>query len=367
MKVQCHREGLLSAVQLASVAMPSKDVKPVLKNIKAEAEGDRCTLLATDLELGIRLEIRGVKVEEPGQALLPGVKTLAILRESPDEELAIEVNESACVIRGKDNEFEMGSEDPTDFPDVPVFSDEKYHEVSGGALREMIRRTIFAAAAENPRYALTGVLWELEGTSVKLIATDGRRLAVAEGTGASVGGHTTQGQTHVVPTKAMQLLERNLQDGDEMVRVSLRPNDVLFKTERAVIYSRLVEGRYPRYAEVFPKKQTVKIPITVGPFMAAVRQAAIMTDEETKRVAFQFGPRKLLLQARGPNTGRSKVEMPIEYDGKEITINFDPKFVTDMLRVLNPDDALTVELVDGNTVALIKRGPEYSYIIMPLT
>ena len=165
----------------------------------------------------------------------------------------------------------------------------------------------------------------------------------------------------------MGLLERNLQDPDELVRVCLKPNEALFKTERAMIYSRLVEGRYPPYREVFPKKQTVKVPLVAGSFHTAVRQAAIMTDDETKKVAFGFAPKKLTLQAKGSNTGRSKVELPLEYDGKAVNISFDPKFVTDMLRVLNPEDALTLELIDGNSVALFKNGDNYSYIVMPLS
>src|SRR5262249_34110885 len=330
--------GLLSAFQLASVAVPARDLKPVLRNLKAIAEGDRCTLLATDLELGIRLEVRSVQVEEPGEALLPAARMLAILRESSDERLHLSADAQTCLVQGQFNEFEMGGEDPANFPDVPEFTGEQYHELPAGMLREMIRRTIFAAATENPRYAVTGVLWELEGDKAKLVATDGRRLAVAEGAATAHGDHDTKGQTHVVPTKAMQLLERNLQDPEEAVRVSLRPNEALFKTERAVIYSRLVEGRYPPYREVYPKKQTIKMPLTVGPFYAAVRQAAIMTDDESKKVVFSFGKKKLTLQARGAATGRSKVEMPLEYEGKTIDINFDPKFLTEMLRVLNPDD-----------------------------
>jgi DNA polymerase-3 subunit beta len=367
MKVRCHREGLLSAFQLASVAVPARDLKPILRNLKAIADGDRCTLLATDLELGIRLEVRGINVEESGDALLPAAKMLAILRESTDDELAIEADVRACLVRGQYNEFEMGGDDPADFPDLPEFSGESYHEVPAGMLREMIRRTLFAAAAENPRYALTGILWELEGDTARLVATDGRRLAVADGKATPHGGHDTKGQTHVVPTKAMQLLERNLQDPEELVRVSLRPNEALFKTERAMIYSRLVEGRYPPYREVFPKKQTVKVPLTVGPFHAAVRQAAIMTDEETKKVIFTFEKQKLTMQAQGPQTGRSKVELPIDYDNKTIKIAFDPKFITEMLRVLGADDTLTLELVDGNSVALFKCGASYSYIVMPLS
>jgi DNA polymerase-3 subunit beta len=201
----------------------------------------------------------------------------------------------------------------------------------------------------------------------RLVATDGRRLAVADGSATAQGEHSTKGQTHVVPTKAMQLLERNLVDADERVRVSLRPNEALFKTERAMIYSRLVEGRYPPYREVFPKKQTVKVPLVVGPFYAAVRQAAIMTDDDSKKVVFSFGKKKLTMQARGAQTGRSKVELPIDYDGKAIDIAFDPKFLTEMLRVLSAEDALVLELSDGNSVALFRCGDKYSYIVMPLS
>jgi|SRR6516164_8552511 DNA polymerase-3 subunit beta len=366
MKAHFHREGLLSAVQVAGVAVASKDVKPILKNLKAIAEGDRCTIMATDLELGIRLEVRGVTVEETGDAIMPAARTLAILRESTDEELLLQANTERCLVQGQFNEFEMPSEDPANFPDVPTFAEEKYHELKAENLREMIRRTIFAAAIENPRYAVTGILWELEGNSARLVATDGRRLAVDQGPAEGHGGHDTKGQTPVVPTKAMSLLERNLADPKETVRVSLRPNEVLFKTDRAMIYSRLVEGRYPAYREVFPKKATTKIPLSAGPFQSAIRQAAIMTDEESKKVTFTFSKKKLILQASGTQTGRSKVEMSLDYDGKAIEIRFDPRYLTDMLRILDPGTSLTLELVDGNSPALFRVG-DYSYVVMPLT
>jgi DNA polymerase-3 subunit beta len=367
MKARFHREGLLSAVQLASVAVASRDVKPILRNLKIITEESGCTLMATDLELGIRLEVRGIKIEEPGEAILPASRTLAILRESDDEELFLEASAQRATVQGERNEFEMPSEEPGNFPDVPGFSEESYHEVKAGLLRTMIRRTIFAAASENTRYAVTGVLWELEDNQAKLVATDGRRMAVVTGEAQAHGGHATKEQMPVVPTKAMSLLERNLQDDGEVVRISLRPNEAMFKTERAMIYSRLVEGRYPPYREVFPKKTTCKIPLNVGPFYAAIRQAAIMTDEESKKVVFNFGKQKLTLQASGAESGRSRVELPVEFDGKPLEIKFDPRFLTEMLRVLDADATLTLELVDGNSPALFRSGAEYCYVVMPLS
>jgi DNA polymerase-3 subunit beta len=367
MKAICHREGLLSACQLASAAIPARDVKPILKNLKAIAGDGRCTLMATDMEVGIRLDVQGLTILEAGEAILPAAKLLAILRESRDGELTIEADPSACVVKGPSLEFEMPSEDPGQYPDLPTFAEDRFHEITSGNLREMIRRTVFATAAETARYSMTGVMWELEGNTAKLVATDGRRLALAQGAAEEHGGHTTKGQTPVVPSKAMNLLERNLQDDEETVKICLRPNEVLFRTERAVVYSRLVEGRFPDYKQVMPKKQGTKVALQATPFQAAVRQAAIMTDEDSKRVTFRFSKNNLTLKAQGATAGRSKVELPIEYDGKTLEIGFNPTYLVDMLKVLPADAELTLDLIDAGSPALFRCGSDYSYLVMPLT
>ena len=195
---------------------------------------------------------------------------------------------------------------------MPTFAEEKYHEITAGSLREMIRRTIFAAADETARYSMTGVLWELDDDTARLVATDGQRLALAQGTATAHGGHTTKGQTPVVPTKAMSLLERNLQDDpEETVKICLRPNEVLFRTGRAVIYSRLVEGRFPDYRQVLPKKPAREGAADGG---AVPDGGAAGGDHDGRRTAsastFRFAKNKLTLEAQGATTGRSKVELP---------------------------------------------------------
>src|SRR5271165_3163119 len=121
MKAICPREVLLSACQLASAAIPAKEVKPILKNIKAIAGDGRCTLMATDLEIGIRLDVQGLTIQEPGEAILPAKRLIDILRETRDSELSIEADPSSCMVRGASLEFELLSEDPSQFPDVPTF------------------------------------------------------------------------------------------------------------------------------------------------------------------------------------------------------------------------------------------------------
>jgi DNA polymerase III subunit beta len=370
MKALCHREGFLAACQLASAAIPAKDLKPILKNLKAVAGEGRCTLIATDLEVGIRLDVQGLEIEEEGEAILPAKKLIDILREARDEKLLIDADAGRCVVSGTTSplEFEMPSEDPALFPDFPTFTEEKYHEITAGSLREMIRRTVFATDDSGSRPSMGGVMWELDGDHARLVATDGRRLAVAEGLATVTGKHTTKGQTPVVPAKAMGLLERNLQDDpEETVKVCIRPNEVLFRTGRAVIYSRLVEGRFPDYRTVLPKRSAVKVPITAAVFQAGVRQAAVMADNEAPRVTFQFAPEKLTLLSQGATSGRSKVEVPLEYDGKKVEINFNPAYLIEMLKVLPPDADLVIELNDGESPALVRCGDTYTYLVMPLT
>jgi DNA polymerase-3 subunit beta len=369
MKAVCNREAFLSACQLTSVAIAARDVKPILQNLKAIVEPERCTLMATDLELGIRLEVRSVKVEEPGDMIIPAARMISILRESTDSDLVIDADHERCVVRGKSNEFEMPSEDPANFPDVPTFAEEKYHEIASSVLAEMIRRTQFAVALGEARFsATTGILVELEGDQAKLVATDGRRLALAQAAAKAHGGHTTKGQMPVLPAKAMGLIERNLHEAEGIVRIAVRTNDALIQTERAMIYTRLVEGRFPPYQQVIPQKHPLKVPLVVGPFQTAVRQAAVMTDEESKRVTFTFSNHRLTLQAHGQAAGRSHVELPVGYDGKPIEISFDPKFLLEMLRVLGADTPLTLELLDSNKPALFRNEPSnYLYVVVPMS
>lgn len=366
MKLYCDRDALLGDCQLVAAAAATRDIKPILRNIKAVASRTGCTLMATDLELGVQLEIRSPDVREPGEAILPAARLTSILRESSDKHLTLEADSEKVTVTGESNEFEMPSEDPADFPDLPEFPEGKHHEIKAGVLKNMIRKTAFAAARESSRFAMNGVLWELDNDTAKLVATDSKRLALMSGPAKEVGGHSTAGGQHIVPTKAMALLERNLHDDDETIKIVLRPNDALFKTERAIVYTRLVEGRFPPYKDIVPKKANARIPIPVGSFLRAVRQAAVMIDDESKRVVFHFSSGKLKLGAQGATTGRSKVEMPLEYTGPDIEIAFDPSYLTDMLKVLNEDDPLTLDLIDGSKPALFRNRSDYQYLVMPL-
>ena len=373
MKVTCQRDGLLTACQLVSAAVAARTTKPILSNIKATAEGDRLTVVAYDTEVGIRYELRGILVGRPGSAILPITQLTQILRESSDDDLSLDADDNGTKVKVGTSRFELPAYPVDEFPDIPTFDDEgRYHEVTAGVLRTMIRRTQFAADKKDSggRFALTGVLWEAEGKTARLVATDTKRLAMCEGAAVLYGPPEATKGSHLVPSKAIGLLERNLIDDGELVRVSLRPNDALFQTERAMIYTRLVEGRYPPYRDVIGqarKSATVKVALPVDAFLSRVRQAAIMTDDDSKRVDMTFGDGKIVMKARGAETGSSEVEMPLaDYDGPEVQIAFDPQYLVEFLRALESEATVTLDMSDGTKSALFRCGDGYLYLVMPL-
>jgi DNA polymerase III subunit beta len=232
--------------------------------------------------------------------------------------------------------------------------------------RQIIRRTAFATDAESTRYALGGLLLEFDDGKITVAATDSRRLAVATAACEKEGNPKAPEKTTVVPTRAMALLERSIDADSEFVDVAVRENDVLMRSGGCVIYSRLVEGRFPKYNDVIPKSCAVSIPLAVSPFHSAVRQAQIVTDEESRGVDFVFNESKLVLSSRAQDVGESKVELPIEYDHEEIRITFDPRYVADFLKVLSPETLVNLQLTSAEHAAVFRVEDSYTYVIMPL-
>jgi DNA polymerase-3 subunit beta len=370
MKITCQRDKFLTAFQTAAAVAPSRSPKPILQNVKLEVAADRATLIATDLEVGIRIDVTGIEVEAQGSAVLPVGRFGSILRESTDERIRLETDGQGTVVRGERSEFRLPGENPSEFPNVVSFNDERYFEVPVRLFREMIRRTVFATDNESSRYALGGVLLEFTGKGLTAVATDGRRLARMEGPGNAVGGFeqsASSGPATIVPTRSMQLIERALSDGDAELQIATRDNDILVRSARATIYSRLVEGRFPRWRDVFPQRNdSAKIEFTVGPLYSAVRQAMIVTSEESRGVDFQFADGNLTLTARAADAGQSHVELPIAYDGSKLAIMLDPRYVSDFLKALDTDRMVTFDIKDGENAAVLSTDDGYGYVIMPL-
>ena len=367
MKIRCDREKLLAAFQTAAAVAPTRSPKPILQNVKMEVTDSGATLTATDLEIGVRVDVSGVETEAPGEAILHKTRFGSILTESSDETLQIESDGQGTVVKGAHSQFKLSSENPQEFPPVAAFDEAKYFELPARLFKEMIRRTTFATDSESSRYALGGVLLEFGEKKVIAVGTDGRRLAKMEGPCMGVGDPQVGDTMTIVPTKAMQLIERALSDDDAEIQIAPRANDILVKSPRSTIYSRLVEGRFPKWQDVFPRwDAVVNIEFAAGPVLSAVKQAAIVTSEGSRGIDLTFGGGQMVLSSQTAELGQSRVELPIAYDGEEVTIKLDPRYVSDFLRVLGADKNFSLQVKDAENAALLTTEDGYGYVVMPL-
>jgi DNA polymerase-3 subunit beta len=367
MLLKCHRSTLTAALQTVAGVVPSRTPKEILRNIKLQVSGGRTVLIGTDQEIGIRHEVSGVETDSTGEVLLPTTRVISILKELNDETVQLHATERSLIVKGGHAEFNLSTEDPAEFPPVQAFEDLAYYAVPSKTLKELIRRTIFATDIESTRYALGGVLLEIGADKATLAATDSRRLAVAVGPAQIIGDVQVENAMPVVPSKAMSLIERSLPDSDEQALIAIHSNNVLVRSGGTTIYSRLVEGRFPRYADVIPLDFTAQIDLVVSPFYSAVRQAQIITNDESRGVDFQFAAGRLTLSSRAADIGQSMIELPISYEGPAITITFDPKFVADFLRILGGVASVKLNLIDGESPAVFSTDDGYRYVVMPLS
>ena len=367
MKIKFHREKFLAAFQVVAAVVPARSTKSILQNVKLEIGDGFSTLMATDLEIGIRYEVSGIEVERPGAIILSVSRFGSILRESTDEMIQIDADDKNIAVQGEHSEFKLQAINPDEFPPIAAFEETSFIEVSARLFREIIHRTIFATDNESSRYALGGILLTIDTDRILAVATDGRRLAKMEGPIKATDGYTPAEGVTIVPSRAMQLLERVLVDGDSEIQIANHANDILVKSQQATIYARLLEGRFPRWRDVFPSySEPIRLNLLVRPLHAAVRQAAIVTSEESRGVNFTFASGTLILAGQAADIGQSRIDLPIPYDGDDVTIKLDPRFLSDFLRVLDPDTTFSMELKDGENAVLCSTDDGYAYVIMPL-
>jgi DNA polymerase-3 subunit beta len=365
MKVNCNRGALLDALNLTSTVAATRTPKPVLQCLKLVAQDNALTIAATDLEVAVRYRDEQVQIDQEGEALLPAEKLRDIVRESIDDALSIEVNGDTASIRGQDSHFKIFTQKTSEFPPIPEFEGSPDVEIPGGVLKQLIGQTLFAAAKESTRYAFNGVLVVAKPKKISLVSTDGRRLAMARGD--LIGGDKLdkEGKKAIVPSKALGLIEKLIDDPQESVGIQIRENQIIFHTANATLTSNLVEGQFPPYEDVIPKDADKKMSAATADLLSAVRRAALLTTEESKGVRMAFTKKGLVLTSRSPESGEATVNFPCKFEGGDVEIGFNPQFLADGLRVVDTDE-ISLEITAPNRPGLLKGGPNFLYVIMPV-
>jgi len=363
MKVIAQTAALQEALALASSIVAVRTPKPVLQCVKLEARGKALTVLATDLEAGCRYVVAQVEVKQEGEALVPVQKFADIVREAAGEEtLTISAKADACEITGAGSRFSLRTFDPAEYPAVADFEDPGDFQVAAEALTGAIERTLFAVARAHSHYAISGVLWEASKKKLQLVATDGHRLALAK---APLPKAAAREVSAIVPGKLMALLQRAAAAAEENLAVKVTETQILIRTARAVLISTLVTGNFPKYSDVIPAECSRKATIGAEVFLHRLRQAALLTDEESRGVRLAFGPEELTLTSRAPETGSAEVTLPVKFSGEALEIAFNPVFLIDALRVVQADE-VTLELGEANKPAVLKSGTDFLYVVMPV-
>jgi DNA polymerase-3 subunit beta len=331
MQIICSKPELLKGIQTVQSAVSTKGTLPVLSNILLETSANQLKLAATDLEVGIKCFIKAEIVKE-GSLTIPAKMFSDFIRTLwDDQEIKIVVDEAAkmeircgkarCVLSGLSKE---------EFPVLPDFQEDKAISIEVKILQEMIKKTVFSVSTDETRYILNGVYFILDKGVVKMVATDGRRLAfisrpVKENKAAF---------TVIIPSKAIKEVERLLTAESENteVKISITENQVAFKIKETVIISRLIEGNFPNYEQVIPKQSGIKIKLATRDLLATTQRAALGCGD--RGGAIKFILEKGRMRAIGAAQGRVEVEdeLPVDYAGQLLEIAFNPAFVLDVLK-----------------------------------
>lgn len=388
MKVICDRGALLDAINLVSGAVAGRTPRLQLTCVKITATkaagAGEVTLSATDGEIALKLTMSQVDVQEPGEALIPADRLRAIVQaEEGEPTLTLATDGEAIAIRGADAFFKVLGYPATDFPAIPDFAavvsgadGVRAHAVithPAGSLADLVARTSFATARETTRYAINGVLLKRDGKRLEMVATDGRRLALARAN-LTQSDKDAKAISCIIPSKALAMLQKLIKEHDEPVQIAITDNQVLFafgtaaSPGRATLVSNLVEGAFPPYEDVIPRDQDKRITFDRDLMSSAVRRAALLTNEESRGVRLSFEPKgkRVELSSRAPEMGEAQVRVDLStYEGDAIEIGFNPQFITDALKVIS-DPEVIMELKAPNKPGLIKSGTDFVYVVMPV-
>jgi DNA polymerase-3 subunit beta len=368
MKCVIHRESFLAAFSQAAAVSPTKGPKEALFNVLLTISGDEVFLVGTDLEQAVRVPVAGVEASKDGSVLLPTLDFGAILRESADEKLTLSLDSKGGLkIAGQRSEYKLGTMSVEEFPPFEDKEPKGFHVAEAQALRTAIQRTLFSCDETNSRYALGGINWAFDGKGLG-VATDGRRLAKTEFASRDEDHGKSEG--HITPARALKTLVRLLADVEGDVRVSLTSNWSRFETDRFVFLARLLEGRFPQWQTIVQSNAALatKVTLVCGPLSKAIRQAMVACerDGESLGMTFEITDGQLSLSASA-GSRESRVEIPIGYEGKGVTVRLNPRFVLDCLKAFPEEATLELGIKDSESAVQFGGEGNYVYVVMPLS
>jgi DNA polymerase-3 subunit beta len=358
---------LLDAVGQAASVAAAKSPKRILECVALRAKkGEGVTVEANDLDVSLRITLTTAQIDDDGVVVVPATRLVSVLREvaATASQLTLVGVEQRLDIDTADCHFRIHGEDPAEFPPISAFPSAGVQSVPLSELRGMIDRTLFATAREAGRFALHGVQIRFGSNDVEFVATDGRRLArvvrpAPNGPAADV--------RVIVGTKPLSLVGRLSPDGAAKVDLALEERRIFFRCGPTLLSSRLIDGSFPPYEQVIPAAGGKGFSIAAGELGTALRRASLLATKEMQSVAMEFGTDRLTLTSRSPDVGEAKVELKIAYTDAPERLGFNPLFIVDALKVLEPTREVRFEFTNPKAPGKLSDGQGYVYVVMPVS
>jgi DNA polymerase III subunit beta len=365
MRFTITRENLQQGLGAVAGSIPTRTTLPVLANILIEAEDGAVRMSGTDLDTAVSVRVPA-DVQEPGAITAPAKKLQEIARELPGS-VEVSTQGDAISISSVRTRFKLNGLPRDEFPAFPKVDFAESWRITGQDLTRLITHVSFAASTEETRPILNGVLWQLGEGQMRMVATNGHRLAKmvlpVEDTGALPAGD------FIVHPKALGQVQR-LFKPDEAVEVGRSENHIGFRGTDVQVFTRLIEGPYPNYEQVIPQDSDKTMVADKGALTQAVRRMAIVASDQTHRIRLSLGGPMLKFAVETPDVGTATEELPVEYEGEPLEIGFNAQYLLELLRYMPTDEVSMAFKAPERAATMRPIGnedtPDYMCLVMPL-
>jgi DNA polymerase-3 subunit beta len=384
MKLTVNRSELWQGISTVLDVVPSKPALPVLSNILLVAEENILSISATDLDLSIRTQVPA-SVEKTGTITVPARTFAEIVKEWPEAELSIEVEDERLKLSGRlgdeesgEGAYSLSGMAADDFPSMPTslegvsISFGESEDMSAHILLDMINKTSFAVSRDDTRPVLNGVLWRLDVEGMQMVATDGSRLAsYRRALDLKSQIKADEEAAVIVPPQALTQMSKLLGGHEGSVDITLGETQLLLNTGSTYLLSRLIEGPYVDYGQVVPKENDKCLRVTNETLLPAVRRVSILSSSYTRQVRLKLDGKSIELSAASPEIGGEAREViSSSFDGEDMEIGYNAQFLMEILRKMDGPE-VRFELNNDVTAALLKpgedrEGEDYFCLLMPL-
>jgi DNA polymerase III subunit beta len=366
MKLRITRDNLQQGLAAVGASIPTRTTLPVLSNILIEVGQDSIAMSGTDLDIAVSVTVPA-EVEEGGSLTVPAKKLQELARELPEHPVRLSTKADRLELTCGRATFRLNGMPRDEFPTFPTVDFSSSWKMQGRVLHELIRQTSFAVSTEESRPILNGVLWQLGEDDMRMVATNGHRLARIRVAASAAGAPRAD---LIVPPKALAQVER-LFSADDEIEVARSENHIGFRKDGTQVFTRLIEGPYPNYEQVIPKDNDKFAIADRNQLVQALRRMAVVASDQTHRVRLGFTSNTVRFSVETPDLGEAHEDLEVEYAGEAIDIGFNASYLLEVLRYM-PTDEVRLTFKAPERAATIEpanageNAPDYLCLVMPL-